>query len=109
MEAWPPLPDEYLLGACSIVVTTYERCQYEFLHKTRGGGPPGGLSSLMRLRWLRLVVDEGHELGANEAAGWSDKANRFIATLPAERRWVMSGAPPRRSVAPRRPFPMTLS
>jgi len=27
VEAWPPLPDEYLLGACSIVVTTYERCQ----------------------------------------------------------------------------------
>ena len=43
----------------------------------------------MRLRWLRLVVDEGHELGKHEL----EPANLFISSLPAERRWVMSGTP----------------
>ena len=93
LDAWPALPDEYMLGSCSIVLTSYERCQYEYVHRTTAASEPGGDSSLMKLRWLRLVVDEGHELGHNEAAGWSDKANRFIATIAAERRWVMSGTP----------------
>ena len=59
------------------------------MHKTSGFER----SALMRLRFLRLVVDEGHELGHNDAAGWSDAANRFIAGIAAERRWVMSGTP----------------
>ena len=98
IEAWPTLPDEYMLASCSIVLTSYERCQFEYVWRCggqRGAAPgePGSESPLMKLRWLRLVVDEGHELGLNEAAGWSDKANDFIARLAAERRWVMSGTP----------------
>ena len=93
MEQWPALPEEYVLAACTIVLTSYERCEYEYVHRAGADGTPGGASSLMKLRWLRLVVDEGHELGHNDAAGWSDSANQMISMLAAERRWVMSGTP----------------
>lgn len=52
-------------------------------------------SPLTMLRWLRLVVDEGHALGggAETDSISSAAANRFIAGLAAERRWVLSGTP----------------
>ena len=83
--------DEYTLASYAIVLTTYERCAREHsrsLYKYEGPPHPHP-SPLMRLRWLRLVVDEGHELGKHEV----EPANLFIASLPAERRWVMSGTP----------------
>ena len=47
-------------------------------------------SPLLELRWLRLVVDEGHALGAHSASlGAAD----FISEIAAERRWVLSGTP----------------
>jgi len=47
-------------------------------------------SPLLQKRWLRLVVDEGHELGTY-AAG--NEVTRFIHQIAAERRWVLSGTP----------------
>jgi len=47
----------------------------------------------MRVRWLRLLVDEGHELGGHETVRSRADAHSFIAGLPAERRWVISGTP----------------
>lgn len=78
--AMEEVADEYLLASYTLVVTTMERCARE--HR-RASSP------LMRMRWLRLVVDEGHELGKHEVSA----ANQFISELPAERRWVMSGTP----------------
>ena len=78
--AMEEVADEYLLASYTLVVTTMERCARE---QRRASSP------LMRLRWLRLVVDEGHALGAHEVSA----ANQFISELPAERRWVMSGTP----------------
>jgi len=48
------------------------------------------VNPFLSMRWLRLVVDEGHELGTHEA---SSPATRFINMIAAERRWVMSGTP----------------
>ena len=50
----------------------------------------GSPSPLLQVRWLRLVVDEGHELGTHEAGS---EATRFIHEIAAERRWVLSGTP----------------
>ncbi|KAL7468826.1 hypothetical protein ACHAXS_009057 [Conticribra weissflogii] len=47
-------------------------------------------SSLLQLRWFRIIVDEGHELGEHDAG--SD-VTHFINDLASERRWVMSGTP----------------
>ena len=44
-------------------------------------------SPLLKLRWLRLMVDEGHQLETD-----NDLAD-FIHQVAAERRWVVSGTP----------------
>jgi len=47
-------------------------------------------SPLLQLRWLRLVVDEGHELGQHQS---SSATTALISEIAAERRWVLSGTP----------------
>jgi len=58
--------DEYTLASYTVVLTTYDRCRGERA-KVQHGGLGMAESPLMRLRWLRLVVDEGHEMGKHEA------------------------------------------
>ena len=128
-----------------IVVTTFERCDSEFLamHQQRHvkvsteapsssyiydldacsgnadkkqsdqesvvnsqyGLNKNTLSSygiIHKVRWLRLIIDEGHELGQFEKAAGNGKRDAtssipamvvFISTIAAERRWIMSGTP----------------
>jgi hypothetical protein len=52
--------------------------------------PTINASPFLQLRWLRVVVDEGHELGTHEAA---TGVTQFIHEIAAERRWVLSGTP----------------
>jgi len=47
-------------------------------------------SSLLSMRFLRLVVDEGHALGTHET---SNAVTYMINQIAAERRWVLSGTP----------------
>lgn len=95
---------EYILASYSVVLTTYERCSHEHarLHSGRNDAVSRDqytASPLMKLRWLRLMCDEGHELAATgkksdtteESA--AVQASLFISAIPAERRWVMSGTP----------------
>jgi SNF2 family DNA or RNA helicase len=48
-------------------------------------------SPLLQIRWLRLIVDEGHELGSDESADTA--LTHFLNEIAAERRWVLSGTP----------------
>jgi hypothetical protein len=52
--------------------------------------PTINASPFFQVRWLRIVVDEGHELGTHEAA---TGVTQFIHEIAAERRWVLSGTP----------------
>jgi hypothetical protein len=91
-----------------IVITTFSRCEAQYQREVAAGHLPGlskkrsredavranhsggGMSPFLQLRWLRLVVDEGHELGTHPAG---TNATRFIHQIAAERRWVLSGTP----------------
>ena len=89
------------LSQYAIVVTTFERCAKEHDGFFTERGPKGcydyneslrpmETSVLAKIRWLRLVVDEGHELGLHTS---ESPAVAFIQSLAAERRWVCSGTP----------------
>jgi hypothetical protein len=93
-----------------IVVVTFTRCEQEYEKEVKAGrmqnisnthnnkrrratsmsSSYGEPSPLLQLRWFRLVVDEGHELGTHEAGSG---VTRFVNELAAERRWVLSGTP----------------
>lgn len=72
----------------SVLVTTAERLSTEERRH-------GCASELLRVRWLRLVVDEGHLIGA----GAQTAAKAFLHRLAAERRWVLSGTPAREAAS----------
>ena len=103
-----------------IVITTFSRIKEEFQREVRSGrwesinsntksSSNGGrkrrasfgendndhsmeaaVSPLLAVRWLRVVVDEGHELGTHETG---TEVTQFIHQIAAERRWVLSGTP----------------
>ncbi|KAH8117115.1 hypothetical protein DFH11DRAFT_1505319 [Phellopilus nigrolimitatus] len=50
--------------------------------------PPFGVSSLLQVRWKRLIRDEGHN-----AATQSTGMNHFLELISAERRWIVTGTP----------------
>ena len=89
--AMEEVADEYTLASYAVVVTTYQRCAREHARSvcTYDGPPHPHPSPLMRLRWLRLIVDEGHELGGK---GLSELASVLGATL-ASATWVLSATP----------------
>ena len=62
-----PLPPPQALARYALVLTTSERLSRE------GGRHKAASSKLRNVRWLRLVVDEGHVLGN---AGLSHKVCR---------------------------------
>ena len=88
-----PMPSPFVLMSHMVVVVPFSRIQDQFRSRKRRRDNESDYScqsSLLQLRWLRIVVDEGHELGASEAG---NDVTQFINQLAAERRWVLSGTP----------------
>ena len=50
--------------------------------------PAPEASHLLKVHWLRLIVDEGHVMGKN-----SSNAIQFASWIAAQRRWAMTGTP----------------
>jgi SNF2 family DNA or RNA helicase len=93
------------LSGYLIVVTTFERCIIEgkkLLSTDRSFLLGQKVESLLKLRWLRLIVDEGHELGKSPVKenhsteisrkksfsidSNTDYLQKFISEIAAERR-----------------------
>ncbi|DAZ96789.1 TPA: hypothetical protein N0F65_005787 [Lagenidium giganteum] len=104
------LPPPQVLAKCDIVITSLGRLAKEWRYhrpasvlETRmpdrygfegpqrytDGSVRGELSSLLRIHWVRCIVDEGHKLGGTTE---SDHI-RMSRMFSAEKRWVMTGTP----------------
>ncbi|DBA80065.1 TPA: hypothetical protein ACH3X2_007554 [Trebouxia sp. C0005] len=66
-----------------LVITTFTRLSADWTHHPT-------TSPLKQVHWLRVILDEGHMLGASLAI--TNKLQMACA-LRADRRWVMSGTP----------------
>ncbi|KAG0579573.1 hypothetical protein KC19_4G107400 [Ceratodon purpureus] len=65
-----------------IVVTTFNRLSSEWSNREN--------SVLMRVHWLRIMLDEGHTLGASLSL--TNKL-QMAKSLHASRRWILTGTP----------------
>jgi SNF2 family DNA or RNA helicase len=48
--------------------------------------------SLLKVHWLRMVVDEGHSMGRDR----NNNGTQFTSWISSERRWAMTGTPTKR-------------
>lgn len=106
-----PIESADFLSSYLIVITTLERCalehrsmnqlgRYDLDNRTSDRSKATSLaerSPLMAIRWLRMIIDEGHEIGRldNDPANTKifTHAGEMISQIAAERRWIMSGTP----------------
>lgn len=96
------LPSSYDLADYLIVVVPFLRIKQEYAsevsrkrereygRKDDASEISTSSSPLLLLRWFRIVVDEGHELGQTPAG---NEVTKLVNQIGAERRWVMSGTP----------------
>ena len=96
------LPSSYDLADYLIVVVPFLRIKQEYAsevsrkrereygRKDDASEISTSSSPLLLLRWFRIVVDEGHELGVTPAG---NDVTKLVNQMGAERRWVMSGTP----------------
>jgi hypothetical protein len=99
------LPHPSVLARFRIVLTSYTRFTSEWkngnvemeIRASKKNSGDGGnywgddvpeASSLLKVSWLRVIVDEGHVLGKS-----ANNLFQFASWLPAERLWAMTGTP----------------
>ncbi|XP_075057999.1 helicase-like transcription factor [Mixophyes fleayi] len=70
--------DPDILSKQDVVLTTYSVVTHDY----------GNESPLHRIKWLRVVLDEGHTIRNPNA-----QQTKAVHSLDAERRWVLTGTP----------------
>ena len=78
------LPAHELAWNYDVVLTTFQKLSVEWSRPDRLTRP------MLCVHWLRVVLDEGHALGAS--LGVTNRLQMACA-LRAERRWIMTGTP----------------
>lgn len=102
------LPSAYFLSRFSVVLTTNQRFTNEWkngsfadeLNRKQGDTKTfheddEEACNLLKVNWLRMIVDEGHSMGK----GVDNSAISFASWIHAERRWVMTGTPTRQTIS----------
>lgn len=99
-----PLPSPKFLAMFQVVITTTQRFMTEwkkgsFQSEINRGKKGDEIMSnvyaeseacpLLKVHWLRLVVDEGHSMGNSHC----NSTIQFASWIQAERRWLMTGTP----------------
>ncbi|KAM8953532.1 helicase-like transcription factor [Pelodytes ibericus] len=72
--------DPDVLSKQDVILTTYTVATHDFGNKSD--------SPLHKIRWLRVVLDEGHTIRNPNA-----QQTKAILSIDAERRWVLTGTP----------------
>lgn len=110
------LPSPHFLAMFSIVITTNQRFTNEwkngsFEDELKQKSNEGTLQNsfdlrnslteseeacpLLKVSWLRMIVDEGHSMGR----GKDNSAISFASWVAAERRWATTGTPTRQTIS----------
>ena len=77
------IPHPNILRQYDIILTTFQQLSYEWrMH--------GGQSNLLKVHWLRVILDEGHELGKSVQL---TNRLKLCCLLKCDRRWIMTGTP----------------
>lgn len=106
-----PLPSAQFLARFCIVITTTDRFKRQwssgsfqkelerasadstgrpaYMTLLPPGDSPEEACPLLKVHWLRMVVDEGHSMGK----GSLSSTIQFASWVAAERRWAMTGTP----------------
>ncbi|KAH3853552.1 hypothetical protein DPMN_096079, partial [Dreissena polymorpha] len=82
--------DTNVLQHQDIVITTYSTMAADYKRSQTGRGQ---VSPLKKVRWLRVVLDEGHAIRNPQS-----QQSKAIMELEAERRWVLTGTPIQNSI-----------
>jgi len=98
------LPSESVLSRFPIVLTSYNRftadwksgsVEQEVRSKsssrkdTYWGDEESEASSLLKVHWLRVIIDEGHSMGGSSTTNMI----QFASWLHGQRHWAMTGTP----------------
>jgi SWI/SNF-related matrix-associated actin-dependent regulator of chromatin subfamily A3 len=75
-----------VLESSDVVITTYGTLSSEYGHHV--GGKKTTSSRLLQAKWLRVVLDEGHQIKNPNA-----KMTKAAMTLKTDRKWILSGTP----------------
>jgi len=67
-----------------IVITTFTQIQREYQRAKAND------ASLLSIHWFRIVLDEGHRVGASLSLNYT---KMICCALRADRRWIMTGTP----------------
>ena len=78
--------DPKILASNSIVVTTYSTIASDAVYQARQQHDPNYCPPLEKIRWWRIICDEGHCL---RAAGTG--RSRAVLSLVADNKWIVSG------------------
>ena len=83
------IPPPHILRKYDIIITTFHQLSREWVVNK-------GRSNLLRVHWLRVILDEGHELGKSVQI-----TNRLEVSclLKCDRRWIMTGTPTPKNTA----------
>lgn len=86
-----PSPDELLqYDILLFSKLRFEKEAGEVSEYQESPGKDTGDSPLMKLHWLRIIVDEGHNVAGH---GQRNNMTQVLDRLQVERRWVVSGTP----------------
>eukprot|EP00871_Galdieria_phlegrea_P005838 jgi/Galph1/741/GphlegSOOS_G5550.1 len=78
-------PLDMVLHYFDVVLTTFTQVQREYQRAKKSGD-----SLLLKIHWFRVILDEGHRVGASLSLNYT---KMICCALRTDHRWIMTGTP----------------